>query len=228
MENELTQEDVPYIERPSRSGKSWEKQNQTFYKRLTGFARGPGGEALVFGWAVAEATFWPVIPDFVLAPLSAVDSRKPYRLLVASSTGSALGSVLLFGFTRRNPAMVRQLLAKLPLVHGYYFDQVQQKLEKERVQTLIMQPWSGIPAKIVVTVGAEKSLISWPDLPVLLLSRALRMGLVVGVSRLFGKVFRRPMRSSSLLFFFLYLLFFFPVWWQIVKDRSKTKEKLEN
>jgi membrane protein YqaA with SNARE-associated domain len=211
--------------RRTGKGKSWAKQNQIFYNRWSGLAAGPGGAALVFGWAVAEATFWPVIPDFVLAPLAAVDRGKPYRLLLASGTGSAFGSLVLFGLTRRNPATARRLLAKLPLVHSYYFSQVEQKLERNRVQTLIMQPWSGVPAKIVVTVGAEKSLLAWSDLPVLMLSRTFRMAFVVVVSRLLGRILRRPLRSASLPVFFLYLLFFFPVWWQVVKDRSKAKNE---
>ncbi|MBN9391868.1 MAG: hypothetical protein J0I20_27785 [Chloroflexi bacterium] len=204
----------------------WDRQNQNFFKNWTELASGKGGVALVFGWAVAEATFWPVIPDFVLAPLAAVNQQKSLRLLAASACGSALGSLLLFAFTRRNPAKTRALLKKLPLVHAYHFEQIEHKLTKDWSKTLLMQPWSGVPAKIVVAVGAEKSLLDWWKLPLLMLSRTVRMALVVGIARVAGRVLRRPLCKSSLVVFFLYLIFFIPVWWQIVKDRSKNLKKI--
>lgn len=198
----------------------WDEQNQRFFQRLSGLATGHGGEAVAFGWAVAEATFWPVIPDFVLAPLEAVNHRKDFRLLLASAGGSGLGSLLLFMLTRRNPTKTRAFLEKLPLTHAYQFDLMERSLEKDWPQTLLRQPWSGVPAKIVVIVGAEKALFPWWGLPVLILSRAFRMALVVAVSRLCGRLLRRPIKKASLAVFLLYLLFFFPVWWQIVKERS--------
>lgn len=201
----------------------WQAANRLFYQKWSNFAAGPGGAAFVFGWAVAEATFWPVIPDFALAPLEVMNRHpRSLRLLLASAAGSAFGSLLLFGLARRNPARTRRVVARLPLVHAYHFDRIEQKLTKNWVQTLVMQPWSGVPAKIVVTVGAEKGLLSWTALPVLALARAVRMAAVVAVARLLARSLGRPLRSSSLLVFCGYLLFFFPVWWQIVKDRSKS------
>ena len=198
----------------------WKKRNEVFYEKWVKLASGQGGDAVVFGWGVAEATFWPVIPDFILAPMTFADRRKPWWSLAAAGLGSAVGSALLFGLTRRFPGQSRRVIAKMPLVHDYLFEQVRQKLAENRRQTLFMQPWSGVPAKVVVEVGAEKGLLGWADLPLLFFARALRMVAILLAARLVARLTRPFMPRFSMLMFVLYLLVFFPIWWQIVRRRS--------
>lgn len=213
-------ENSPGGEKPDFMDKGWKKRNRIFYERWVKLASGLGGDAAVFGWGVAEATCWPVIPDFILAPMTFADRRKPWWSLAASGLGSALGGALLFGLARRFPAGSRRVIEKMPLVHDYHFEQVRQKLAKDKRRALFMQPWSGVPAKVVVVVGAEKGLLGWADLPLLFAARVLRMAAILLVARLVARLTRPFMPRFSLLTFLLYLLVFFPIWWQIVRRRS--------
>src|SRR5205085_868596 len=80
------------------------------------FATSRAGVGLMFAWAVAEAIFWPVIPDFLLVPLAAGAGRRFYKPLAAAVLGAALGGSALYLLAFWAPDAAWSLLRHAPLV----------------------------------------------------------------------------------------------------------------
>ncbi|MGE4606957.1 MAG: hypothetical protein AAEJ52_09475, partial [Myxococcota bacterium] len=45
------------------------EQSRAAFDRWEGFARSRAGLSVLFVWALAEATVWPIIPDALLVPM---------------------------------------------------------------------------------------------------------------------------------------------------------------
>jgi len=92
------------------------EQSRAAFDRWEGFARSRAGLAVLFVWALAEATVWPIIPDALLVPM-VVGARRAFpRLWLAAVTGSTLGGVALYLFALQAPGVALDLLKQLPAV----------------------------------------------------------------------------------------------------------------
>src|SRR2546421_6827505 len=59
------------------------------YDRWERFASSRWGAQLMFAWALAEATVWPILPDFLLVPMAAANRRRFHVPLAAAVAGMA-------------------------------------------------------------------------------------------------------------------------------------------
>ncbi len=94
------------------------EQSRAAFDRWEGFARSRAGLAVLFVWALAEATVWPIIPGALLVPRGGGARRAFPRLWLAAVTGSTLGGVALYLFALQAPGVALDLLKQLPAVRA--------------------------------------------------------------------------------------------------------------
>jgi len=170
--------------------------------------------AAVFVWAVAEAVFWPIIPDFLLVLLVAGNRRRFYIPLIASIAGSALGGTAIVLFAYWRPDQALDFLHGLPLLSDDQIQDASDRLSDHGVIAFVFQPWSGIPFKAWGVAAGVQNLEPWLVIPTFIVARAARMAIVAILVRMVVGTFVAFFRDFSILFFVLYLVLFFYGWWQ--------------
>ena len=167
----------------------------------------------VFAWALAEATVWPILPDFLLVPMVAANRRRFHVPLAAAVIGMAAGCAMTVLFAYRAPRHAWGLLRHLPLVHEQQIDVARRHLAAHGTAAFLFQPWSGVPSKIwAVVAGAERP-NPWPAIAALVIARSLRMAVLAGAARLLAGRFAGTVRDHSIFLAATYVaVFSFGLW----------------
>jgi membrane protein YqaA with SNARE-associated domain len=171
----------------------------------------------MFAWAFAEATFWPVVPEFLLVPLAAGNRRRFYIPLLASIIGSALGVAVLYLVAYRQPNATLAYLIRLPLTgHGY--GRIAALLTTRGATGYLAQPFSGVPSKVWAVAGGVAGINPTEAVSVLIIARSLRMAVFATLARVLGGVFLESLRDYSLVALAVYLALFGFFWWRVVNS----------
>jgi membrane protein YqaA with SNARE-associated domain len=149
--------------------------NQLTFDRWRRFSTSRAATVLLFAWAVAEAIFWPIVPDFILVPVSAVGGGRYWKLLGAAVAGSCLGGAAMYLWSYFMPALARSVLPHLPVVQQFMIRRAISVLDQQGVMAFWTQPWSGVSYKIFAIEAAGRGLNPVLVLPISFLARALRM-----------------------------------------------------
>jgi membrane protein YqaA with SNARE-associated domain len=167
----------------------------------------------MFAWALAEATVWPILPDFLLIPMAAANRRRFHVPLAAAVLGMAAGCATTVLFAYRAPRRAWGVLRQLPLVHEQQIDVARRHLAAHGTAAFLFQPWSGVPSKIwAVVAGAERT-NPWPALPALVIARSLRMAVLAGAARMLAGRFGGAIRDHSIVLAATYVgVFSFGLW----------------
>jgi len=194
----------------------WRQACRVAFDRWARLASGRVGTTLAFVWALAEATVWPLLPDFVLAPLVAAQPHGWRRLLGAAVAGSVLGGTVMFLFGGWAPEAALNAVRHLPLVRGAQIEAVGARLATDGALGYLAQPWSGISFKVWAVVGGATGLPAWQALPAFTVGRALRLALVAAVAAWLGGRYAGFLRDHALPIAAGYTVLFLTVWWQVV------------
>jgi 1-acyl-sn-glycerol-3-phosphate acyltransferase len=143
--------------------------------------------ALAFVWGVAEATFWPIMPDAVLVPLSARRPGSWWGLALAAAAGSSVGGALDYGVGRMVPT--RTLLARLPFVRPAMVAAADRWLSTEGAVALRHQPLSGVPFKVFALQAGSRHAPFVPFVLCALIARGARFLAVTSLAALLGRRF---------------------------------------
>src|SRR5919206_3654318 len=185
------------------------------YDRWQRLASSRLGTRLMFAWALAEATVWPILPDFLLIPMAAANRRRFHVPLAAAVTGMAIGGATTVLFAYRAPRHAWGVLRQLPLVHEQQIDIARGHLAAHGTAAFLFQPWSGVPSKIwAVVAGAERP-NPWPAIAALVIARSLRMALLAGAARLLAGRFAGAVRDHSIFLAATYVTVFSVGLWRI-------------
>jgi membrane protein YqaA with SNARE-associated domain len=152
----------------------------------------------MFAWALAEATVWPILPDFLLVPMVAANRRRFHVPLAAAVTGMAAGCATTVLFAYRAPRHAWGLLRHLPLVSEQQIDVARGHLVAHGTAAFLFQPWSGVPSKIWAVVAGAERRNPWPAIAALVIARSLRMAVLAGAARLLAGRFARAIRDHSI------------------------------
>jgi membrane protein YqaA with SNARE-associated domain len=176
------------------------------------------GVILALAWGVAEALWWPIVPDFYVFALSPVAPRRWWRLAVAASIGSVAGGAVGYAFATSLGS--RGLLAAAPLVTDGMIDTARSWLEAGPVG-LMRQPLSGIPYKVFVFLAASQRLNFVGFVLFSALARSLRIFAVGGSGALLGAA-ARPDRVKRFynVFFILFCVVFALGLWRVIRQFS--------
>ena len=177
------------------------------------FSASRRGLVVMFAWAVAEATVWPVIPDALLV-LMAAGSRQAFPAVLATAVlGSALGGVALYGYASAQPSAALAALPRLPLVSDRTIERAGDLLTERGTEAFLIQPVSGIPYKVVAVLAAARSMDPQHVLPLSIAARTLRMTVAGVLAALLASRCRPFVRDRFLILVSSYLLLFGYGWW---------------
>jgi membrane protein YqaA with SNARE-associated domain len=199
---------------PHRGG--LKRRSQATYDRLASLASGRRGFAIVLAWAIAEATVWPIIPDFVVAPMAVATPRRWYVPLTGCLVGMAVGGGAMLLFSYSYPAAARGLLANLPLTRVDRLGEVSRLLTKDGPLAWLIQPWSGVPFKTWTVAAATLRVSPVVLVPAFILGRGIRVGLVAVVSMAAGGRFAVFARDHFLPILGLYVVLFAVGLWRVM------------
>ncbi|MEM1080969.1 MAG: YqaA family protein [Pseudomonadota bacterium] len=132
---------------------------QPIYDRVLKWSRHPHAERYLFGMSLAEATFFPVPPDVMLAPMVLANRAKAWRLALLTTIASVLGGTIgyLIGWLAFE--------AVFPLIEriGYAgtFQTAVQAFEQYGLWLVVVVGFTPIPYKII-TIAAGMLLMPLP------------------------------------------------------------------
>lgn len=142
---------------------------------------------VVFVWGACEAVFWPIMPDFILCLLCAIEPTLYPLVILPAVAGSASGGILSY-FIGKN-ADSDKLLARLPLIRAPMVKQARLWFADEGARGVRHQALSGLPFKVfALTAGNQRlpllKFIGWA-----MLVRVARFIVVASIAFLVGTLF---------------------------------------
>ena len=150
------------------------------------------GPVVVFGWALAEATVWPFMPDAVLVPLALARPASWWRLVLAAALGTTVGGAISYAIARRRPD--RAAIERLPLVRPAMVAAADRWLEQQGPRGAMRQPASGIPMKVFARLAGSRGLAPGSFLLYAGAARTTRFVISAGLAALLGRAFADAVR----------------------------------
>jgi 1-acyl-sn-glycerol-3-phosphate acyltransferase len=123
------------------------------YRSFHRIASNRTGLILALGWGVAEALWWPIVPDFLLLALVPLVPRRWWKLAAAASAGSVVGGA--FGYALGGTISPNDLLGAAPLITERMAQTARDWLVDFGPPAILRQPLSGIPYKVFVFTGRD-------------------------------------------------------------------------
>ncbi|MEU9322103.1 lysophospholipid acyltransferase family protein [Streptomyces sp. NPDC048295] len=157
-------------------------------RRVASVVASRRGVPLAFGWALAEALSWPLMPELLLAAVCVAVPRAALRMSLGALAGSLAGGLLALQLASAGVHL------PAPLTTDRMRAEVRAELALEGASAVRHQPWNGIPFKVY---GAEAGRAGVPALGWLTASAAARGSrtLAVGLGfAAFGLLMRRHRR----------------------------------
>jgi membrane protein YqaA with SNARE-associated domain len=133
---------------------------------------------LVGAWSIAEATFWPIMPDAVLAPLAFFRAGIWWRLVLAAAAGTALGSWWTYRAGRQG--LGRDVDWQPLLVRPRMMATIRVWLAAEGARAVWRQPASGVPIKVFAHEAGTLGIPLVPFLAQAVVARTGRFVLAAG------------------------------------------------
>ena len=100
---------------------------------------------LVLFWAMGEALFWFIIPEFLLLLAIFIRVKRKRQLLFYDVAGTALGTIV--GLIWVIPT---HILLSTPYIFPAMITKVREWYEQMGIWALINQPFSGVPYKVFI------------------------------------------------------------------------------
>lgn len=186
--------------------------NRAVFDRWQGFCCSQKGLTLMFLWAVAEAIFWPIVPDAMLFPMALGGQRRYWKILGAAVLGSALGGVAMYLFAYLVPGAVASILPRLPVVQDFMIQRARTALDQQGVMAFWTQPWSGVSYKVYALEGGARRFDPVTVLSLSILARSLRMFVTSAAAALAVWRFPKFFRDFWIYVTLAYLLIFGYIW----------------
>ena len=157
----------------------------SLYARAKSVGTSPAGLAVMFAWGVAEALFFPIVPDLGLALLALAAPAGFLALALAATAGSVAGGAMAYlaGATGWAPPMALVTDGMHAAAGGW--------MAADGAPAVWRQPWSGIPYKVFGFGAAEQGVSLGSFAGITALARGLRFVEVGAVFAGGGWVLRR-------------------------------------
>ena len=187
-------------------------QRAAFYDRLTRLSASRAALLLAFGWGLAEATLFFVVPDVFLGCVALFRWRSGLAAMLAAVLGALFGGALMYGLGLGNPAGMHALLVRIPLIKPAMLDTVAAQMHTQGLLALISGPLQAIPYKIYAVQAGEQQLPLALFLLLTVPARLERMLPVVLLASLAGSVCKPFVRRHAAVVLCLYLSLWFVVY----------------
>ena len=156
----------------------------TWFERARDLARSPAGLWVAFGWGVAEALWFPIVPDVPVVLLAAAAPSRVLVLAGAALAGSSAGGVA--AYTLGATGAGAGILGHAPLVTDRMVAHAEAQLSGDGARVFLGQPWSGVPFKVFGYQAADAG-VSFG--PFVLLSAAGRGARILAAGAVFAAAF---------------------------------------
>lgn len=184
---------------------SWE-----LYVTQQRFASSSAGTALLAIWSFLEAICWFILPDYLLLIHVALCPTHAKRFAILSLVSSMAGSIVMLFLAARFPEQVGHFLFTLPFTSADMLSKTQHLEHSFGVSATLLQPVSGIPAKVWTYAAVYhfhwNLLVFWGLLAV---SRGVRMALISFIGWVFGRYYNRELSAFWPIWLTLYTFLFF-------------------
>jgi hypothetical protein len=167
------------------------------YGLIAGVAGSP--VALLIGavWGFAEATLFFIVPDVWLGFVAIFARRWAGGVVVAAIVGAAIGSVVLWYWSLASGPVVSRLLLELPGLNEVDLVQARGALVSQGAPAIAFAWLQAVPIKVYVH---EAALVGVPLADVLAyvaFNRLVRLGLVVALAAVVGRVLETMIRARA-------------------------------
>ncbi|MFN8589813.1 MAG: hypothetical protein U0031_00035 [Thermomicrobiales bacterium] len=148
--------------------------------------------AVAFGWGLAEATAFFIVPDVWLGLITLFDRRGGARAVAWSVAGALLGGAIMYGAGAAfSPPATARFLDAIPAISPAMIDRVEQEMRAQGLASMLLGPLRGTPYKIYArTAGVQRQ-----SLPAMLLwtipARSARFLLIAALAAAYGAAMRR-------------------------------------
>lgn len=166
---------------------------QALYDRVLVWSRHRHAPRYLAGLSVAEATFFPIPPDVMLAPMVLADRRKAWSLALLTTLASVVGGVLGYLIGWLALELIFPLIERVGYVHHY-----QRAVDAFRdygIWFVMVAGFTPIPFKIITIAGGALMM----PLPGFIIGssigRGARFFLVAGLIRAGGEHFAGRLRD---------------------------------
>ena len=162
------------------------------YERALAWARNPHAPALLTGLSFAEAVFFPVPPEVMLAPMALSQPRRAFRFASLSMLGSLAGAVLGYALGHYAYELVKPLFVSLG-----WIDRIDAQVEYLRgiaadspwktFWILVLAGFTPIPLKFFTWASGIVGVPLLPFMASMAVGRGKRVYLVAAAIRLGGE-----------------------------------------
>lgn len=153
------------------------------------FAGSRAAAGVAFGWGLAEATLFFVVPDVWIGLLALCGWRAGVRAAAWAVVGAVIGGLVMYGVGAAvEPERSARLLDAVPAISGPMIERVEEETRRRGAGAMVTGPPRGMPYKIYArTAGVQGG-----SLPAMLLwtvpARSVRFLLVAGAAALGGRL----------------------------------------
>ena len=159
------------------------------YDWVLGWAERPGGTWALFGFSMAEASFFPIPPDVLLIPLALGKPRRAFYFAFICTAGSVIGAIIGYLIGSLLFTSIGQPILELYGAVDQY-DELGRMYRDNLVVTLGTAGFTPIPFKVFTIAAGAFGVAFVPFVVVSAISRAGRFFLVAGLIRVFGEPIR--------------------------------------
>ena len=168
---------------------------EKLYKWLLHWAETPYGLIVLFFWALAESSFFPIPPDAFLIAMVLGARTKAFKFALYASIASVIGGILGYGIGHwlwwQEPGVYSSaaqfFFEKIPGFSTQQFVNIQHLYDKWNFWVVFTAGFTPIPYK-VITISAGAFNINFPVFVVAsAISRAARFYLVAGLLWKYGE-----------------------------------------
>lgn len=149
------------------------RPREPWFDRARRLARSRAALGICFGWGVAEAVWFPIVPDVPVALLAAAAPSRFLPLAAAALAGSMAGGAAAYALGAAGAGS--WLLRHAPLVTDRMQIHAAEQLGADGAATLLAQPWTGIPFKVFGYQAAGAGVGVGSFLTMSLVGRGLRI-----------------------------------------------------
>ena len=104
--------------------------------------------ALAWGWGLAEATFFFLVPDVYLTFVALRGLRAGLKAAAAALGGALMGGSLMYFWGLHSPHMALAFLSHIPGIHDPLIARARVQLEGRGLVAVLLGPLQGMPYKI--------------------------------------------------------------------------------
>jgi membrane protein YqaA with SNARE-associated domain len=162
-----------------------------FYIRMRRHMESNVSKWISFGWGLAEATLFFIVPDVYIGWVALIHWRKGIGAVCYAVAGAVLGGVMMYVFGYSGGESAAAILTSVPLIHAGLVQMAIHQLQTTGLPAIMAGPWLGIPYKIYAMEAGVLALPLFPFLALTIPARGIRFLFVAAIAAGFRLLFPR-------------------------------------